>query len=92
MKGVLGNVTNSNVTLYDYNSVHQLLVDHGIPTDARHEFEDILDKLKTATPEKKPSLMARAEKWLVKHKEALGVGAEIVGKVIKGAGGHTHGG
>jgi hypothetical protein len=80
--GVLGNVQNSQVTLYDYSSVQQLLIDHKIPKADRRELEDIMDDLKDAPPEKKPSLMARAEKWIVKHKELLGAGAEAVGKAI----------
>jgi hypothetical protein len=34
-----------------------------------------MDELKEASPEKKPSLLARAEKWIVKHSELLGVAA-----------------
>jgi hypothetical protein len=88
--GVLGNVTNSQVTLYDYSSVHQLLVDHNIPKEDRHELADIMDELKTAPPEKKPSLIARGEKLILKHKEALGAAAEIlagaIGAAVKNAG------
>ena len=83
--GVLGNVENSHVTLYDYSSVQQLLVDHSIPKQDRRELEDIMDELKEATPEKKPSLLKRGEDWIVKHKELLGAGAEAVGKAIGAA-------
>jgi hypothetical protein len=80
--GVFGNVTNSTVTLYDYSSIQQLLIDHKIPKDDRRELEDIMDELKEAQPEKKPSLLARAEKWIVKHKEVLGVATEAVSKAV----------
>lgn len=80
--GVLGNVTNSQVTLYDYSSINQLLVDHQIPKQDRRELEDIMDELKTAPTDKKPSLLKRAEKWVIEHKELLGAAAEAVGKAI----------
>lgn len=83
--GVLGNVTNSQVTLYDYSSVNQLLIDHNIPKQERRELEDIIDELKIAPPEMKPSLIKRGEQWILKHKELLGAAAEAVGKTIGAA-------
>ncbi len=64
--GILGNVQNSQVALYDYSSVQQLLVDHKIPKEDRRELEDIMDELKDAPSEKKPSLLKRGEDWIVK--------------------------
>jgi hypothetical protein len=78
-------INNTNVTLYEYNSIQQLLVDHKIPKQDRRELEDIMDELKEASPEEKHSILARAEKWIVKHKELLGVGAEVVGKAVGAA-------
>jgi hypothetical protein len=78
--GVLGNVNNSHVTLYDYSSIQQLLIDRKVPKQDRRELEDILDELKQATPEKRPSLLARAEKWLGEHKEIMGFGIDAVAK------------
>jgi AbiTii len=83
--GVLGNVQNSQVTLYDYGSINQLLVDHQIPKPDRRELEDIMDEMKDAPPEKKKSLLQRAQAWVVKHRELLGAGAEAVGKAIGSA-------
>jgi hypothetical protein len=83
IQGNVGNVTNSQVNLNDSSSIHQLLVNHGVPTQARHELEEIMEELKTAPPEKKPSIKARAGQWVVKHKDLLGTGAEVVGKAIK---------
>ena len=80
--GTVGNITNSQVTLYDYSSVQQLLIDHKVPKQDRRELEDIMDELKEASHEKRPSLLARAEKWIVKHKELLGAAAEAVGKAV----------
>jgi AbiTii len=83
--GILGNVQNSQVTLYDYSSVQQLLIDKEIPKQDRRELEDIMDELKEAPPEKKPSLIARGEQWIIKHKELLGAAAEAVGKALGAA-------
>ena len=46
--GTVGNIVNSQVTLYDYSSVQQLLIDHKIPKQDRRELEDIMDELKEA--------------------------------------------
>lgn len=73
------------ITLYDYSSVQQLLISHNIPKAARRELEDIMDELKEAPPEKKSSLLKRGEDWIIKHKELLGTGAEVVGKAIGAA-------
>jgi len=83
--GVLGNVTNSQVNLYDYSTVNQLLIDRNIPKQDRRELEDIMDELKEAPPEKKPSLLKRGEDWIVKHKELLEAAGEAVGKAIGAA-------
>jgi hypothetical protein len=83
--GVLGNVQNSHVTLYDYSSVHQLLIDQNVPKQDRRELEDIMDELKVVPPEKKQSLIARGEKWILEHKDLLGAGVEAVGKAIGAA-------
>ena len=86
--GAVGNINNSSimansqVTLYEYSSIQQLLIDHKIPKRDRRELEDVMDELKESSPEKRPSLLARAEKWILKHKELLGVGAELVGKAV----------
>jgi len=80
--GIYGNVTNSQVTLYDYGSINQILIECKIPKPDRRELEDIMDELKNAAPEKKPSLIERAEKLIVKHKEALGAAAELIRKAL----------
>lgn len=80
--GPVGNISNSQVTIYDYSSIQQLLIDQKIPKQDRRELEDIMDELKEALPEKRASLLKRGEDWIVKHKEPLGRAAETVGKAI----------
>jgi hypothetical protein len=38
------------------------------------ELEDIMDETNDATPERKKSLLQRAEAWVVKHKGLFGAG------------------
>jgi hypothetical protein len=83
--GVFGNVTGSQVTVYDYSSVSQLLLDHQVPKAERRELEDLMDDLKTAPPEKKPTLIQKGKDWIVKNKEFLGASAEAVGRAIGAA-------
>lgn len=83
--GAVGNVSHSPVTFYDNKTINQLFVEKNIPKHDRRELEDILDELKTAEPEKKKSLAARAEELIVKHKELLGTAAEAVGRAIRAA-------
>ena len=87
VQGNVGNVTNSQVTICDYSSVHTLLIDRKVPMKERHELEGIMEELKTAPPEKKPSIVQRGMDWIAKNKGFLGASAEIVSKAI---GGSTH--
>ena len=80
--GVLGNVANSHVQIYDYSSVHQLLRQHNISQIARNELENIMDELKSAPADKKPSLLERGKEWLVKNQEVLGAAASIIRKAL----------
>ena len=80
--GVLGNVSNSTVQLYNYSSLHQAVKDAGVSKDQRNELEDIMDQLKEAHPSQRASLMGKAKGWLVKNQEVLGATASIVSKAL----------
>lgn len=80
--GLVGNISNSQVTIHDYSSIHQLLIDQKLPKQDRRQLEDIMDELKEALPANKASLLKGAEDWIVKHKELLGTAAKAVGKAI----------
>jgi hypothetical protein len=83
--GAVGNVSHSPVTFYDNKTINQLLIDRSIPKHDRRELEDIMDDLKSATPDKKSSLVARGEQLILKHKEVLGAATEILVKTIRAA-------
>lgn len=80
--GVFGNVTNSQVTIYDYSSIHQTLKQAGVPQEARNEIENIMDLLKTAKPDEKKSLVERGKNWIVKNQQLLGASASIVRRAL----------
>lgn len=80
--GVLGNVSHSNVNVYDFDSIHQELKQWNVPQSERNELENILDALKSSQPEEKPSLIEKGKAWIVKNQEFLGAGASIVRQAL----------
>ena len=80
--GVLGNVSHSNVNVYDFGSIHQELKQWNVPQSERNELENILDALKSSPPEEKRSLIEKGKAWIVKNQEFLGAGASIVRKAL----------
>ncbi len=80
--GVLGDVKNSTVNVYDYSSIHQELRQRNVPQAERNEIENILDELKKSPPEKRPSLIEKGKAWIVKNQEFLGAGASIVRQAL----------
>jgi hypothetical protein len=82
VQGNVGNVSNSQFNFGDFRSVQGMLMERNIPKQARRELEDIMDELKVAPPEKKASWIERGEQWIVKHKEILGTGAELVWRML----------
>jgi hypothetical protein len=82
--GTVGNVSHSPVTIYDNKTINQILFESNMPKQDKRELEDVFDELKTAPAHKKPSLIQRGEQLIVKHKDALGASAEVLGKLIHG--------
>lgn len=78
--GVLGTVTNSAVTIYDYSTIHQALKEQNVSQQERNELENIMDELKKTPPEQRPPLLERAKAWLVKNESFLGATVSLVRK------------
>ena len=77
--GIVGSVTDGNIQFGDYNSIHSNLKQLGVPQAERNELlEDILDELRTAKAEKKPSLLKRGIDWVNRNKETIGTLAETI--------------
>jgi hypothetical protein len=70
--GVLGNVTDSNLTVGNYNAVRQELIAKGIPAEERAELEEILDQAPSAAGNERKALAARGMAWLAKNGAMLG--------------------
>lgn len=76
--GVLGNVTDSNVQVRNYNAVHGELKRLGVSQEARNELENILDELAKASPSAKKSIARRGVEWLGKHGQTLGALSDTI--------------
>ncbi len=70
--GILGNVTNSQVQVGNYNSIRAALKRHGIPQDERNEIEEILDGLPEAKGPQRAGLARRGTEWLMRNGSAIG--------------------
>jgi hypothetical protein len=71
-KGVLGDVSSSNIQFGDYSSIHHLLKEKGVSQDDRNDLENILDELKTAGPDEKKSLAKKGFEWLQRNAATIG--------------------
>jgi AbiTii len=84
MAGIIGDVTNSDVEIYDYSSIHKTLKDAGVPKTERDDLEQIMDDLKASSPQEKPLLLDKAKAWVARNQEFLGAAASIVMKALQG--------
>lgn len=80
--GVMGNVNNSSVNIYDFSSIYPLLKQCNVPQLERNQIENILDELQNTTPEKRPSIVEKGKAWIVRNQEFLGAGANIVRQAL----------
>jgi AbiTii len=78
--GVLGDIHSSSVQIGDYNAIHGELKRRGVPVQERNELEDILDKLPSADPEERESLLARGGEWLSRNAGTIGT---LSGKILE---------
>jgi hypothetical protein len=76
--GIIGNVTHSNVNVGDFGSINEQLIQLKVPKSERDELENIFDELKSSRPEEKPSLIKKAEAWLVRNQELIGATGSII--------------
>ena len=83
--GVLGNVNGSQVNVHNFGSIYQLLKDANVSRAERNQLEEILEKAESASPAQRKALNEESKQWVARNKELLGVGAEIVTKVIRAA-------
>lgn len=76
--GVLGDVSESNLQIGDYNSIHSSLKKLGVSQEERNELEKIMDEYKVAENEEKKSLFTKGMEWLRKNGSIIGTLAETI--------------
>jgi hypothetical protein len=67
-----GNVTANNLQIGNFSTINEQLKHAGISQEDRNELENIMDAMKTAKPEDKPSVFRRGMEWVDKNKGPLG--------------------
>ena len=80
--GVIGDVKNSSVQIYNYSTIHQTLKQLGVSQNERNELENVMDTLAKATPAEKPKHIEKAKAWIVKNEEFLGASVGLVRKAL----------
>ena len=65
--------------LWDDQAIHHLLEQHNVPNEARIEFQNLYNDLKT---DKKGTLLKRANEWMAKNQGFLGDDATIIRKAL----------
>jgi hypothetical protein len=71
-KGILGDVSSSNVQFGDYSSIHHLLKEKGVSQNERNELENLLDEMKTADPVQKKGLVKKGYDWVKRNAGTIG--------------------
>src|SRR5574337_809128 len=77
-RGVLGNVSASQIQVGDYNTIHSELKQLGIPQDERNELEQVLDEMSKATGAHRESLAKKGIAWVMRNAPALGALSETI--------------
>lgn len=76
--GVLGDVSGSQVQIYNYSSIHQQIKDAGVPKKERDALEEVMDELQKAPANDKQRFLDRAKAWVVKNEKVLGASVGVV--------------
>ena len=72
LTGNIGDITGHNIQIGDYGSIHEQLKSAGVPQAERNELENIMDALKNAKPEDKPTWRQKGLDWLGNNASNLG--------------------
>ncbi|MBK8817028.1 MAG: hypothetical protein IPN42_16655 [Methylococcaceae bacterium] len=76
--GILGDVSSSNIQIGDYSSIHGTLKEKGVSQEERNELENLLDKIKTASPEEKKGLIQNGFEWLSRNASVIGTLSDTI--------------
>lgn len=78
--GVIGDVSESNVQIGDYNSIHSSLKKFGVSKEERNELEELMDNYPKANKEEKKTLFKRGMDWLKRNGPTIGMLSETIRK------------
>jgi len=78
--GVLGDISNAQVQIGDYNSIHAALKQMGIPQNERNELEEILDQLPKVKDQQQVGLLEKGRDWFMRNSTSLGTLSETIKK------------
>ena len=71
-KGILGDVSSSNVQFGDYSSIHDTLKDKGVSQKEMNELENLLYEIKVAEPDQRKGLVKRGFEWIGRNASTIG--------------------
>ena len=71
-KGILGDVSSSNVQFGDYSSIHDALKEKGVSQKERNELENLLDEIKVTEPSQRKGLVKRGFEWIGRNASTIG--------------------
>lgn len=78
--GVIGTVSNAELQIGDYNSLHSDLKRYGVPQSERNELEEILDELPSASETDRKTLLKRGAEWVMRNANSIGTLSETLRK------------
>ena len=78
--GVIGNVSNSELQIGDYNSLHNDLKRCGVSQRERNELEQILDELPAASGNQRKTLLKKGSEWVMRNASSIGTLSETLRK------------
>ncbi|WP_454063561.1 AbiTii domain-containing protein [Candidatus Nitrospira salsa] len=78
--GVIGNVSNAELQIGDYNSLHSDLKRYGVPQSERNELEEILDNLPSASETERKTLLKKGTEWVMRNANSIGTLSETLRK------------
>lgn len=82
MNGIIGDLKDSQVAIYDYSTIHQNLKEAGISQEMRNEIESIMDEIQGAPSKMKKGLVEKGKQWVIANEKFLGAGAAIIRKAL----------
>lgn len=78
--GVIGDISESNLQIGDYNSIHSTLKKLGVSKEERNDLEEIMDGYNKSDKEEKKSLFTRGIAWIQRNSGTIGTFSDVIRK------------